>query len=262
MMRETYAVAILARKAAKLRAQTGNPNLKSKLDSGLSSRDLFLYSIVRPTKMLFRSPIVASLSTYVAVVYAYLYILFTTFATVFSSQYGMGPGIVGLCFIGIGIGSLIGQFVSVYVGNRIMRKHMAAGDLKPEHRLPLMIPGALAVPIGLFWYGWSVYAHTHWIVPIIGTGFVGFGLLLTFMPANTYLVDVFTAHAASAMAANTVLRSVVAAVLPLAGRHMYDALGLGWGNSLLGFIALLFAPIPFVFLRYGEFIRTRYTVKL
>lgn len=26
---------------------------------------------------------------------------------------------------------------------------------------------------------------------------------------------------------------------------MYDALGLGWGNSLLGFIALAMAPLPF-----------------
>jgi hypothetical protein len=26
---------------------------------------------------------------------------------------------------------------------------------------------------------------------------------------------------------------------------MYDALGLGWGNSLLGFIALALAPLPF-----------------
>lgn len=30
-------------------------------------------------------------------------------------------------------------------------------------------------PVGLFWYGWSVTADTHWIVPIIGTSFIGFG---------------------------------------------------------------------------------------
>ena len=82
------------------------------------------------------------------------------------------------------------------------------------------------------------------------------------MPATTYLVDVFTKHAASAMAANTVLRSVVAAILPLAGPPLYRKLGYGWGNSLLGFLSLLMIPIPFLFLRYGEHIRTRYPVKL
>jgi uncharacterized protein (DUF697 family) len=82
------------------------------------------------------------------------------------------------------------------------------------------------------------------------------------MPANTYLVDVYLNYAASAMAANTVLRSLVAAVLPLAGPKMYAKLGYGWGNSLLAFIAILFIPVPLVFIKYGERIRKSSTVKL
>ena len=76
------------------------------------------------------------------------------------------------------------------------------------------------------------------------------------MPISTYLVDAFTLHAASALAANTVLRSLVGALLPLAGPKMYDSLGLGWGNSLLAFIALALCPIPVLFYKYGERIRT------
>ena len=82
------------------------------------------------------------------------------------------------------------------------------------------------------------------------------------MPANVYLIDVYTIHAASAMAANTVLRSVVAALLPLAGPKLYARLGYGWGTSLLGFIALLLMPIPLFFMKYGERIRTNSKVKL
>jgi uncharacterized protein (DUF697 family) len=76
------------------------------------------------------------------------------------------------------------------------------------------------------------------------------------------LIDVFTLYAASAMAANTVLRSVVAAVLPLAGPKMYAAMGYGWGTSMLGFVALAMFPIPLVFIRYGERLRTNSTLKL
>ena len=76
------------------------------------------------------------------------------------------------------------------------------------------------------------------------------------MPIGTYLVDAYTAYAASAMAANTVLRSLGGAFLPLAGRSMYNALGLGWGNSLLAFIALAMTPMIWFFLKYGERIRT------
>lgn len=72
----------------------------------------------------------------------------------------------------------------------------------------------------------------------------------------TYLIDAYTVYSASVVAANTVLRSLLGALLPLAGPSMYSALGLGWGNSLLGFIGLACVPLPFVFWRYGERIRT------
>jgi len=127
---------------------------------------------------------------------------------------------------------------------------------KPEFRLPLMIPAAMLIPVGLFIYGWTARASIHWIVPIIGTSFVGMGMITTFMPIMTYLIDAYTIHAASVVAANTVLRSTCGAFLPIAGPAMYSKLGLGWGNSLLGFIALALVPLPYVFWKHGERIRT------
>jgi hypothetical protein len=84
------------------------------------------------------------------------------------------------------------------------------------------------------------------------------------MPIGTYLVDAFTKYAASAMAANTVLRSLGGALLPLCGRRMYNALGYGWGNSLLGFIALAMIFPMWLLMKYGERIRThpRFQVNL
>ena len=76
------------------------------------------------------------------------------------------------------------------------------------------------------------------------------------MTVSTYLVDAFTIYAASAMAANTVFRSLAGALLPLAGPKMYETLGLGWGNSLLGFIAVALCPLPIIFYIFGERIRT------
>lgn len=75
------------------------------------------------------------------------------------------------------------------------------------------------------------------------------------MGTSVYIVDAYAAFAASAMSASTVLRSLVGALLPLAGRKMYDQLGYGWGTSLLAFIAVAMIPVPFVFLKYGERIR-------
>ena len=93
-------------------------------------------------------------------------------------------------------------------------------------------------------------------MPLVGTAFFGAGQVGNFMTINTYLVDSFTRYAASAVAASTVLRAIFGAVLPMTGLAMYDALGQGWGNSLLAFVLLLLCPIPWVFFVYGERIRT------
>jgi multidrug resistance protein len=69
LVRETYAPVILEKKAARLRKETGNPDLRSKLDSGISHKERLLRSCVRPTKMLIFSPIVSSLSLYMSVAY-------------------------------------------------------------------------------------------------------------------------------------------------------------------------------------------------
>lgn len=82
------------------------------------------------------------------------------------------------------------------------------------------------------------------------------------MPGIAYLVDTYTVYAASASAASTVFRSLLGALLPLAGNKMYDALGVGWGTSVLGFIALAFIPMPFTFWIFGEKIRKSFKVDL
>lgn len=78
------------------------------------------------------------------------------------------------------------------------------------------------------------------------------------MPAQLYLVDFFGSdHAASALGANNLLRFLSSTFLPLAGPPMYEALGLGWGNSLLGFLALAFSLVPIFLYRFGERLRSR-----
>ncbi|WEW56773.1 hypothetical protein PRK78_002225 [Emydomyces testavorans] len=256
-LRESYHPILLARKTKRLIKETGNQNLKSALDMGIHPKQLFLQSIIRPTKMLIFSPIVFLLSLYVAVVYGYLYLLFTTISAVFERKYHFSQGNVGLAFLGIGIGSVFGLAFISAVSDRILKRLSAkTGEMKPEYRLPPLIPGGLFIPIGLLWYGWTAERGVHYVVPIVGTFFVGVGMIITIMATSTYLVDAYTLHAASAMAANTLFRSVVGAVLPLGGLRMYSKLGLGWGNSLLAFIALVLVPLPIFFFRYGERIRT------
>ncbi|KAL6404531.1 putative transporter [Ilyonectria robusta] len=257
-MTETHAPTILKRKTIRLQKSTGNSRLRSKLQSNQTFKELFISSLARPTEVLFLSPICALISLYMAVVYGYLYLILATYSTVYRQQYGFSDSMVGLSFLGLGIGSILTQAYTTIVGERIYLKHLKAGDNTPEHRLTMMIHGAIVLPIGLFWYGWSAYARAHWIVPILGSSLVGAGIVLVMMPSTSYLIDCFQRYAASAIAASTVVRCLFGAVLPLAGTRMFNALGLGWGNSLLAFIALVLMPIPFLFIRYGGRLRERF----
>lgn len=64
-------------------------------------------------------------------------------------------------------------------------------------------------------------------------------------------------YAASALAGNAVLRSIMGAVLPLAGPKMYASLGSNWAGCTLGLIEMACVPIPVVFYFYGKKIRSK-----
>ncbi|KAK2026635.1 MFS general substrate transporter [Colletotrichum zoysiae] len=255
-LHESYPYVILKRKTARLRKSTGNQDLRSALDTSKTPSQLFKFAILRPPKMLV-SPIIFLMSAYAATVFSYAYLCFTTFPRIFKDQYGFGSGASGLTSIGLGLGFIVGLLFVGAVSDPwsayLTKKN--DGVAKPEFRLPTLIVGAVFVPVGLFWYGWSAEYKTHWIVPIMGTALLGIGIVTAYSTSATYLVDAYTVYSASVMAASAILRCIFGAPLPLAGGAMFDALGVGWGNSVLGFISLAFLPLPFILFLYGERIR-------
>lgn len=193
-----------------------------------------------------------------------MYLFFTTITSVFTTQYGFSTGLAGLAYLGIGMGFLVGLVIIGATSDRMVSSRAArnGGKVEPEMRLPLMLIFACILPISFFWYGWTAEKQVHWIVPIIGMFPFGVGMMGVFMPIQTYVIDCYPAYAASANAALTATRSMLGALLPLAGPRMFKSLGLGWGNSLLGFLALAFVPLPIIFIRHGKAIRERWPVSL
>jgi MFS family permease len=267
LYRETYAAVLIRRKTERLSKELGRSDLRSAYETTtkqVSLSSAMKQDLKRPILLLIRSPIILLLSLYVAVIYGLLYLFFTTIASVFMTQYGFSAGLSGLAFLGIGLGYFIGLALYGLTNDRIVMKLVQrnGGKYEPEMRLPAMIVFASLLPISFFWYGWSVDKNVHWIVPIIGMLPYGIGLMGVFLPVQTYIIDSYQEYAASANASLTTVRSLVGAVLPLAGPQLFKALGLGWGNSLLGFIALAFLPVPIIFSRYGQRIREKFQVSL
>ncbi|KAJ9142407.1 MFS general substrate transporter [Pleurostoma richardsiae] len=258
ILRETYAPILLERKAARIRKDTGCLAYQSRLKKKGTPKETFLTAIVRPARMFIFSPIVTVSCIYIATLYGFLYILFTTFTFVYEDIYGFNARGAGLSFIAGGVGNVLGLGFVGFLSDRTILRHKAQGrDPRPEDRLdPLLtVPSALSLPVGLIMYGWTAAKHVHWIAPMIGTGIMGFGMIGILMIIQTYLVDSYSSYAASVTAANTVLRSLLGALLPLCGLQLYDALGIGWGNTLLGLIMLGLAPVSWLLGKYGERIR-------
>jgi hypothetical protein len=182
-MKETYAPAILASKARRLRKETGNQNLQAKGATTEKPTRVFLKAIVRPCKMLFMQPIVMGFALYMGFVFGLLFLLFTTFPLVFKQQYGFTTGTSGLSYLGLGIGTLSGLGVFGKFNDSIAASLRKNSEPKPEHRLPLTVWTCLFAPVGIFWYGWTADYKVHWIAPIIGTSFIGIGIFMVLVSA-------------------------------------------------------------------------------
>jgi len=200
------------------------------------------------------------LGVFMAFVYGLIYLLLSTFPTVWTERYHQSVATGGLNYISIGLGFFLGTTLCATVNDRIYQKLKIKnnGVGRAEFRMPMMIPGTLLVPIGLFWYGWSAQAQVRWIMPDIGALIFSFGTIICFQCIQTYIVDAYSRYAASAMAAIMVMRSLAGFGFPLFAPYMYRALGDGWGNSLLGFLSIgLGTPAALALWFFGQRLRER-----
>ncbi|KAF7590285.1 hypothetical protein BBP40_003022 [Aspergillus hancockii] len=209
-----------------------------------SSMKAHIYtSLTRPWLMLFAEPILFLLSLYMAFIYGILYLDFTAYPIVYGKSRNWSAGISGLSFLGMGVGMAIATIGSPYV-NVIHGKYVTKLGPQPEARLPHLIVLSWVIPVSLFWFGWTAMPPTHWLVGIVSGAPFGFSLIMLFLGITSYLTDCYGPYGASALAANAVFRSIFGAVFPLFGTYLYDGLGVAWGSSLLGFVALVLAPLP------------------
>ncbi|KAM0541954.1 hypothetical protein ACHAPJ_013016 [Fusarium lateritium] len=263
ILRESHEPTLLRRRL-RLAATSNEIDLSNDSEATpVTTKSKMLNAISRPCRMLVYSPIVLVVSLCTAVNYGFIYIIFTTMSQTFMDKYGISNNDVGLTYLSFGLGNIIGNVAIGFFSDKLLKALAGrSGRTKPEHRLPPLVPGSIIVPIGLFIYGWTLYFNVHFMVPLLGLFIVGFGTILIFIPVSTYLVDAYVEAAASANAANTVLRSIGGGLLPLCGAGLYERVGDGWGNSVLAFVGLAFIPAIWMLCLYGERLRLRFPVKL
>ena len=258
---ETHHPIILVRKAEVLRRRTGNFAIHAPHEEiSLSIKEICEKNITRPIVMLFIEPILFFITLYNAFIYGLLYLMLTAIPMVFQGRYGFIPGVAELPYLSMLIGIVLGGATCIYFEGRFEKKMIANnGKPIPEERLPAMMVGGFFFAVGLFWFGWTGdFPDTiHWIVPAISLAFIGFGLISIFMPCLNYIIDCYLYFAASALAGNTFLRSAFGGAFPLFARQMFTAMKIKYAGTLLGCVAVVMIPVPFLFYRYGSWLRSR-----
>ncbi|MCJ1447527.1 MAG: hypothetical protein MMC23_008038 [Stictis urceolatum] len=258
---EVYGPVLLKRKAQALRKKTGedkwfHPHERMKLDP----KEVVTKHLSRPLRMLFTEPMVASIALYASFVYGLLYLTLEVFPIVYLEQRGWGTVVSTLPFLGIFVGVVCAMGINLGNQPRYKRAVRAAGGAPvPEARCPPILIGGVIFTIGMFWFGWtaSPAQGVHWSSSVVAAAFLGAGFNSVFQQCINFLVDTYGLYAASAVSANTFLRSILAAVFPLVAKPMFQNLGVGRAMSILGGIACALVPVPLIFMNYGKVLRRK-----
>jgi DHA1 family multidrug resistance protein-like MFS transporter len=246
---ETNSETILYRRARRLRELTGNPNIYAKTELEHQHRKpsaVLRETLLRPLVLTFTEPIIAALNLYVGLIYATIYSFFESFFLVFGpGGYNFSLGVSTLPFITLTIGAPL-SFIGYGLHNKwrfapLYRK--TGGRVKPEERLFMAIPGCFMLPVSILWFAWASN-RSHWINPCFAITFFGIACDWVFMPALLYLPDAYPRYAASALASNDFVRSVMGAAMPIASVPLFHNLGVDWGNTIIGLVSVLFIPLP------------------
>ncbi|OKL58194.1 hypothetical protein UA08_06654 [Talaromyces atroroseus] len=256
---ETFGPVILQKRAARLRVETKNWAYHSTLDENPPRpKDFITRYAMRPFEMLMLEPILVCITIYLALIYGIMYLLFEAFPYSYQEIRGWkSAGVAALPFLGILIGVILGcAYITYLTKTRFAQRLKKEGRVVPEERLVPMFAGSIALPIGLFWFGWTSNKDIIWVPQALSAIPIGFGILIIFMQGLNYIIDVYLMFANSGIAANTLVRSLVGGGFPLFADQMYERLGVPWASSLLAFLTLAMVPIPVLFYMYGARIRS------
>ncbi|CAO2648554.1 Nn.00g078210.m01.CDS01 [Neocucurbitaria sp. VM-36] len=237
--RETYKLAILRRRIARLQQESGESRDLSKGKARHEHVLKLWHSITRPFAVLFGSSVLMLLSLFASVAFSFFYVISISLPGILKDVYGLTPAQIGSAFMSFSVGS----FISVLACNSgldsiyIRLRGPSDNKGKPEYRLPLSIIGALLLPLSIVAYGWIAQARLPVPMLLASVALLGFTLLLTVIPVSAYVVDACGIYSASAMTGVIVTRCLMGTFLPLTTGPLAEHLGYGWGFSCLDMVS-------------------------
>ncbi|KAG8624043.1 hypothetical protein KVT40_009019 [Elsinoe batatas] len=260
---ETFSPILLKWKASHLRDITGDDRYRAEVEV---RQEHFLTrlrrALYRPFLLTATEPIILLIALYLTVIYIVLFTFLDGFTYIFQDIHGTSQGVTGLCFLGIVVGLFGATALVPLIGHQAKVNLRAVQEqggthLPPEFRLRFAMYGSPAIPISIFWMGWTSDENISIWSPLAASAFFGFGILCVFISSYQYIIDSYEIYAASALASVTLIRYVVAGGMTVVGIPFYQNLGVHYTLTILGCISCICVPVPYVFYKYGRAIRQR-----
>jgi hypothetical protein len=159
---EIFTPVLLKWKAAHLRKITDDDRFAAEVEIRAATFwKRLLHALYLSLLLTIREPINILFALYLTVVYIILFTFLDGYTYIFGETYGFSEGITGLSFICIAIGlcgaSLLVPLIHRWAkqGLKAIQKEGLNTKLPPEKSLWFAVFGAPAVPISLFWMGWT-----------------------------------------------------------------------------------------------------------
>ncbi|KAJ7236417.1 major facilitator superfamily domain-containing protein [Mycena haematopus] len=264
LLPETHGPTILLRRAERLRALTGNLQLRTateRADESATVGKVVYDTFVLPF-VLSMEPVLLFANVYLGFIYAVFYLWFEAFPLVFGDVYHFNEGLSGLPFLGFLVsGTLTYTVYCLYqmyhIAPRTARAAAANKEVPPEIKLEIGLMASIFIPTSVLIFGFASKASIPWIVPVIGAALYLPGIYLIFQSIIMYVTTAYPDHGAPVLAANDLFRSSIASVFPLFGRAFFRNLGLGPGSAVLAGISFFLTGVYWLLLRYAHMLRKR-----
>ncbi|KAJ7498102.1 major facilitator superfamily domain-containing protein [Mycena galericulata] len=264
LLPETHGPTILLRRAKRLRALTGNAELRTATERAEEVggvREVVYEALVRPFTLAIE-PVLMFANIYLGFIYAIFYLWFEAFPLVFSDIYHFNEGVSGLPFLGFLVtGSTTYTVYCLYqmyhITPRYARAAAANKTVAPEIKLEIGLMASIFIPTSVLIFGFASKASIPWIVPVIGAALYLPGIFLIFQSILTYITAAYPDYQVPVLAANDLFRSSIASVFPLFGRALFTNLGLGPGSALLAGLSFFMMAVYWLLLKYAHVLRRR-----
>lgn len=132
-----------------------------------------------------QDPAVAVANLYTSFIYATYYTFFDAIPRVYLSEYGFGPGGVGLSFLSVLVACVLG--VASYISGVLHTKQQPRQAQDHEAHLRPALLATFLLPIGLLIFGWTSNGAIHWIVSLIGVTLYTGGTFIVLQCLSVYL---------------------------------------------------------------------------